>query len=91
MAPKKIDLTKVSRKQASQLSILISLGVVLGCLGIGYAVILIAGNLNRPWLMVPLFLALALIAFIIYLQVLSRLDTIALNRREDLAEELCKA
>jgi ABC-2 type transport system permease protein len=91
MAPKKIDLTKVSRKQASQLSVLISLGVVLGCLGIGYSIILIAGNLNRPWIMVPVFLALALIAFIIYLQVLNRLDTIALNHREDLSEELCKA
>jgi ABC-2 type transport system permease protein len=91
MAPKKIDLTKVSRKQASQLSILISLGVVLGCLGIGYAVIVTAGNLARPWLMVPIFLALALIAFIIYLQVLNRLDAMALNHREDLAEELCKA
>lgn len=91
MAPKKIDLTKVSRKQASQLSILISLGVVLGCLGIGYAVIVIAGTLDRPWLMVPIFLALALIAFIIYLQVLNRLDAMALNHREDLAEELCKA
>jgi ABC-2 type transport system permease protein len=91
MAPKKIDLTKVSRKQASQLSVLISLGVVVGCLAIGYAVILIAGNLNRPWLMVPIFLALALIAFLTYLQVLNRLDIMALNHREDLAEELCKA
>ena len=91
MAPKKIDLTKVSRKQASQLSILISLSVVLGCLGIGYAVIVIAGNLDRPWLMVPIFLALALIAFIIYVQVLNRLDAMALNHREELAEELCKA
>jgi hypothetical protein len=41
--------------------------------------------------MVPIFLALALIAFIIYLQVLNRLDAMALNHREDLAEELCKA
>jgi ABC-2 type transport system permease protein len=91
MAPKKIDLTKVSRKQASQLSILISLGVVLGCLGIGYTVIVIAGTLDSSWLMVPIFLALALIAFVVYLRVLNRLDAMALDHREDLAEELCKA
>jgi ABC-2 type transport system permease protein len=91
MAPKKIDPTKVSRKQASQLSILISLGVVLGCLGIGYTVIVIAGTLDRSWLMVPIFLALALIAFFVYLRVLNRLDAMALDHREDLAEELCKA
>ena len=29
-------------------------------------------------------------AFVAYLQVLNRIDTIALNHREDLAEELCK-
>jgi hypothetical protein len=41
--------------------------------------------------MIPLFLALAAIAFVIYLQVLNRLDAIALTHRENLAEELCKA
>jgi ABC-2 type transport system permease protein len=91
MAPKKIDLTKVSRKQASQLSILISLGVVMGCLGIGYIVTFLANSLARPWLMVPVFFALALIAFVIYLQVLNHLDTLALEHRETLSEELCKA
>jgi ABC-2 type transport system permease protein len=91
MAPKKIDLTRVSRKQASQLSVLISLGIVIACLGIGYSGFFLANSLGRPWLMVPFFMALAVIAFIVYLQVLSRLDTIALDHREGLAEELCKA
>jgi ABC-2 type transport system permease protein len=91
VAPKKIDLTKVSRKQASQLSILISLGVVLACLGIGCIVTILANSLARPWLMVPIFFALALIAFLLYLQVLNRLDTMALEHRETLSEELCKA
>jgi ABC-2 type transport system permease protein len=90
MAPKKIDLTKVSRKQASQLSILISLGVVMGCLGIGYIVIFLANSLARPWLMVPIFFALAIVAFVIYLQLLNHLDTMALEHRETLSEELCK-
>jgi ABC-2 type transport system permease protein len=91
IAPKKIDLTRVSRKQASQLSILISLGIVMGCLGIGYGVTFLANSLDRPWLMVPIFFALAIIAFVIYLRVLNHLDTLALDHRETLSEELCKA
>lgn len=91
MAPKKIDLTKVSRKQASQLSILISLGVVVGCMGIGYIITILANSLARTWLMLPIFFALALIAFLLYLQVLNRLDTMALEHRETLTEELSKA
>jgi ABC-2 type transport system permease protein len=91
MAPKKIDLTKISRKQASQLSILISLGVVVACLGIGFGVTMLANNLARPWLMVPIFFTLALLAFLFYLQILNRLDTMALEHRETLSEALCKA
>jgi len=89
-APKKIDLTKASRKQASQLSVLIALGVLATCGVIGYAVLVLAGNLGQPWLMILLMLALAVAAFIFYVLVLNRLDTIALTHREALVEELCK-
>ena len=90
-APKKIDLSKVSRKQASQLSVLIALGILAACLGIGYGVVILANNFGQPWLMVPIFLGLAIIGFIFYLNVLNRLDAIALEHREALSEELCKA
>jgi ABC-2 type transport system permease protein len=90
-APKKIDPLKASRGQASQLSVLIALGILVACVGIAFGVIGLASYLNHPWLMVPIFFAFALIAFVIYLQVLSRLDAMALNHREGLAEELCKA
>jgi ABC-2 type transport system permease protein len=89
-APKRIDLTKASRRQASQLSVLIALGVLVACAATGYAVLVLATSLGRPWLMVPLQLALAIAAFTFYVIVLNRLDTIALNHREALAEELCK-
>jgi ABC-2 type transport system permease protein len=89
-APKKIDLSKVSRKQTSQLSALIALAVVAACCGIGFAVVVLTQRLNRPLLMIPLFLLLALAGLIFYTQVLNRLDTIALNHREALSEELCK-
>jgi ABC-2 type transport system permease protein len=90
-APKKIDLTKASRRQASQLSVLIALGILVVCAGIGFAVLVLASDFNRPWLMIPVMLALAIAAFTFYLIVLNRLDTIALNHREALTEELCKA
>jgi ABC-2 type transport system permease protein len=89
-APKKIDLTKVSRKQASQLSVLIALGILAACLGIGAAVAFVANSVGRPWLMIPILLTLAVGSFIFYVQVLNRLDAIALTHRETLSEELCK-
>jgi ABC-2 type transport system permease protein len=89
-APKKIDLSKASRKQASQLSVLIALGILVACAGIGFAVLVLARDFNRPWLMIPIMLALAVAAFTFYLIVLNRLDTITLNHREALTEELCK-
>jgi ABC-2 type transport system permease protein len=89
-APKKIDLSKVSRKQTSQLSALIALAVVAACCGIGFAVIVLTQRLNHPLLMIPIFLLLALAGLVFYTQVLNRLDIIALNHREALSEELCK-
>jgi ABC-2 type transport system permease protein len=91
MAPKKIDLMKPSRGQASQLSVLIALGILFATVGIAFAVMAIATYFGRPWLMVPVFFTLALAAFLFYLNILNRLDTIALEHREALAEELCKA
>jgi ABC-2 type transport system permease protein len=89
-APKKIDLSKINRKQTSQLSALIAVGIVAACFGIGYGGVLLANSFNLPWLMVPFFLVLAIAAFLFYLHVLDRIDSIALNHREELVEELCK-
>jgi ABC-2 type transport system permease protein len=89
-APKKVDLAKVTRKQMSQFSALIALGVVAACFAIGFGGVVLAASLNRPWLMIPLFLVLAVVAFVVYLQVLNRLGVRAMDHREDLAEELCK-
>jgi len=89
-APKKIDLSKITRKQTSQLSALIAVGIVTACFAIGYGGVLLANSLNLPWLMVPFFLVLAVAAFLFYLRVLDRIDIIALNHREELSEELCK-
>jgi ABC-2 type transport system permease protein len=89
-APKKIDLSKISRKQTSQLSALIALGISAACLGLGAGVDILAHRLHRPWLMLPVFFVLALSGFALYMRVLNRLDAIALTHREKLTEELCK-
>jgi ABC-2 type transport system permease protein len=90
-APKKVDLAKASRGQMSQFSALIALGIVASCCAIGFGGIALATYLHRPWLMIPLFLALATCAFVAYIQVLSRVDAITMTHREALTEELCKA
>jgi ABC-2 type transport system permease protein len=90
-APKKVDLTKASSRQASQLSVLIALGILVACASIGFAALALANYFDRPWLMIPVLLALAVAAFTFYVTVLNRLDSIALTHREALAEELCKA
>jgi ABC-2 type transport system permease protein len=90
-APKKVDLAKASRGQMSQFSALIALGIVASCCAIGFGGIALATYLHRPWLMIPLFLALATCAFVAYIQVLNRVDAITMNHREALTEELCKA
>jgi ABC-2 type transport system permease protein len=90
-APRKVDLGKVGRKQMSQFSALIAVAVVATCFAIGFGGVLLANYLHRPWLMIPLFLALAAGAFIFYMQVLNRVDAITMNHREALIEELCKA
>jgi ABC-2 type transport system permease protein len=91
IAPRKVDLMKASRKQISQLSMLIALGMLAVCAGVGYAVVFAANYLNRPWLMVPILLTLAIASFGVYIVVLNRLDNIARDRRETITEELCKA
>ncbi|MBB5339461.1 hypothetical protein [Tunturiibacter gelidoferens] len=89
-APKKINLSKINRAQTSQLSAIIALGVVLACFAIGFATVLFCQHLGQPWLMIPILLAFAIAALIFYIRVLNRLDAIALNHREAIAEELCK-
>jgi ABC-2 type transport system permease protein len=91
IAPRKVDLMKASRKQISQLSALLALAMIVACAALGAVVVALATYLGRPWLMIPIFLTLAVVAFIVYLWCLNRLDAIALTHREELAEELCKA
>ncbi len=89
-APKKLDPSKMSRKQASQLSGLLSLGLMLVAGALGFGLIALANLLGLPWLPIPILLILDFGALALYAASLSRLDAMVLSHRETLLEELTK-
>ena len=91
IAPKKIDPSKVSRKQASQLSALICIGIMLVIGAVGAGIMALGQYLGMPWLPIPILAALSAGAFALYLAGLNGMDHLALKHRESLVEELCKA
>ena len=90
-APKKMDPAKVSRRQASGLSGLISVGLILVIAAIGAGLYLLGNLLAIPWLPIPMLLALAAGAYALYMAGLNRVDAITYKNRESILEELCKA
>jgi len=90
-APKKIDPAKISRKHASPLSGLMCLGIMFALSALGAGILAVSRFARLPWLPFPILLALAFGAFALYIAGLNRIDTMALNHRESLVEELSKA
>ena len=91
IAPKKMDPGKLSRKQASQFSALMSFGILFLLAVLGFGMIVLGEHLNLPWLPIPVFLTLAIAAAIVYVLGLNHLDALSLKHRETMIEELCKA
>jgi ABC-2 type transport system permease protein len=89
--PKKIDLSTLGRQRASQLTALASLGIQAVVLGLCALAVLAARAYHHIWLAAIIFLMLAAIAMVIYFLVLNRIDSIALQRREPMIAELCRA
>jgi membrane protein implicated in regulation of membrane protease activity len=71
--------------------VLASLGVQVVIVGIGAAAFAIAGVYQNLWIATILFLILSAISIPVYVMVLRRIDGIALQRRETLVAELCRA
>ncbi len=90
-SPRKRDFSTFGRQNVSQITVLASFGVQIVTVGIGAAVFTIARLYKNLWIATPIFLALAAISIPIYLVVLRRLDGIAIERRETLLAELCRA
>jgi hypothetical protein len=72
-------------------TVLISLVVQLVIVAVGVAVFMLARLYNNFWIATLLFLVLAALSLSVYSVALKRSDTIALERREALVSELCRA
>jgi hypothetical protein len=59
--------------------------------GIGVSTFVIARHYGNLWIATLFFLGLAVISTFIYGVTLRRIDNIALDRRETLVSELCRA
>lgn len=90
-SPKKFDYSTFGRQRASQITVLISIGVqmfVVGAAGSAFWVARRSGNFSAAYLI--LFL-LAVIALYAYRAVLRRIDRVAREHQEMLVAELCRA
>jgi ABC-2 type transport system permease protein len=90
-SPKKRDFSTFGRQNVSQTTVLASLGLQIVIIGIGVAVFFIAHLYKNLWISTLLFLPLAAISITIYVVMLRRIDGIAIQRRETLLAELCRA
>jgi ABC-2 type transport system permease protein len=90
-SPKRIDYSTFGRQRASESTIFISFGVQIAALAIGALAVVVARHVLNLWVASLVLLVLAVPAITGYLVLLARIDRIALDRREVLATELCRA
>ncbi|WP_158789651.1 hypothetical protein [Granulicella sp. L46] len=90
-SPKKMDLQKAMRRQASQVSGLIAMAVLMVSSGVAAGIFFLCFWLHALWALVPIFAVFAAVGVGFYLQSLKTIDRFALDHREELLLELCKA
>lgn len=88
--PYRINPGRISRQRGSQANALLSLLIQLGIMGVGAAVFALCWFLDRAWLAVPVFLIMAIPAFLVWIRVLGNVDGIATRRRDTLIATLMK-
>ncbi|MGC2446316.1 MAG: hypothetical protein WA477_01640 [Candidatus Sulfotelmatobacter sp.] len=90
-SPRKRDFSTFGRQNVSQTTVLASFGMQIVIVGVGIAVFAIARIYRNLWIAAILFLILAAVSIPIYVVVLRRMDRLAVERRETLLSELCRA
>jgi ABC-2 type transport system permease protein len=90
-SPKKLDFSRFGRQRAAQVTVLVSLGLQIVVVGLGATVFWIAHHYGNFWIATVILLALAGVSLSVYFMILNRVDRIALQRRETLVAELCRA
>ena len=88
--PKRIDPGRTAQKQASPLSALLSMGILLVAAGVGWSVMTLASSTHMTWVLPVAMLLLLVAAAAVYWNNLQRMDAYALVHRESLFEELSK-
>jgi len=89
--PKKIDYGAFGKQRASTTTVFASLGIQAAVFGLAAVTLLIARAFGSIWIAAVIFLILAGLAAIGYVMVLNRADHIALDRRDAILAELCRA
>jgi ABC-2 type transport system permease protein len=90
-APRRFDYSKFGRQRASQITVLISLGLQMVIASVAAGAVLMARSMGNMGIAALAFAVLAGVSFSIYFAILSRMDALALIRREALLAELCRA
>jgi len=90
-SPKKRDFATFGRQNVSQMTVLASLGVQAVVVAVGVSAFAVARLYQNPWITAAIFLILAAVTIPLYIMVLRSIDGIALQRREILLAELCRA
>jgi ABC-2 type transport system permease protein len=90
-SPKRIEYATFGRQRASQTTILLSFVVQIAVFGTGVLVFLFVPRYGGYWPAALTFLILAIATWLGYWILLRRMDGMALNRRETMISELCRA
>lgn len=88
--PYRVNPGRIARQRGSQASALLSLLVQLGFLVVSATVFALAWSLHDLWIAPPIFVLLAVGAFLVWARVLSNVDAMANERRDALIATLMK-
>jgi len=90
-SPKKRDFSTFGRQNVSQTTVLASFGMQIVIVGLGVAVFALSRLYQNLWIATGLFLLLSAVSIPIYIIALQRMDGLAVQQREALLAELCRA
>jgi Flp pilus assembly protein TadB len=88
--PYRVNPGRITRQGGSQANALGALLVQALVMGVGAAVFGLSWYLHKMWLAVPIFLALAVGAVIVWVRMLRNADAMANQRRDSLIATLMK-
>lgn len=90
-APRKLDYSKFGGQRAAQMTVLAGIVLQVVVVGIGFGVFWTTRYFGNSRIAALLLLVLAGVSFALYGATLKRIDHIAIERRDTLVAELCRA